>query len=300
MKDEVWFKHDKNARRDPKVQALRAKYGPEGYGIYFMLIEVMAEQAGYKLQKFPLMVAGLSVDLGIKEELLEKILCFITNECELFKQDDTHIWSESLLRRMSAYDDTRKKRAESGRIGGATRVAQANPSKCLANAKQMLGNSQAVLKQNEAEESRVDKSREERGGGEADPPTIHDVRGMAEAEGIKADPDKFFHYQTSKGWKDLVDWKASFRYWARSEFVKTAPPSPKAESRLWEDTAGDEVRRNNTWHGAHTKGGKCSFCGAKVPSLSVCQCPAYTEAFDAFRRGGPSNGGAISPAGARR
>jgi hypothetical protein len=286
MKSEVWFKHDKNARRDPKIQALRAKHGAEGYGIYFMLIEVMAEQADYKLQKFPLMVAGLSVDLGIKEELLEKILHFIVNECELFEQNDTHIWSESLVRRMSAYDDTRKKRAESGRIGGSTRVAQANPSKCLANAKQMLSKPQAVLKQNEAEESRVDKSREERGEGEADPPTIHDVRGMAEAEGIKADPDKFFHYQTSKGWKDLVDWKAALRYWARSEFVKTAAQPSKTESRSWVDTAGEQVKRNNAWHEAHIKGGKCSFCGAVVPSLSVCQCSAYVEAFEAFKSKG--------------
>lgn len=277
MKDEIWFKHDKNARRDPKIQALRAKLGPEGYGIYFMLIEVMAEQAGYRLEKFPLMVAGLSIELGVKEELLEKVLGFIITECELFRQDDTHIWSESLLRRMSAYDETRKKRADSGRIGGFARHSSSKP---LANAKQMLSKPLAVPQQIIAEESRVDKSREERGGG--DPPTVLEVREYAEAEHLKADPQQFHDYQTAKGlWKTMVDWKAAFRYWNRNEHHDKAPVEQAigAPSKVWVDTVGANTRWSNSFHDKHTAGDRCSFCGKTVKAPAICDCPGYSAGF---------------------
>lgn len=37
-----WFKHDSNSRHDAKIQKLRMKYGLEGYGLYFYLLECIA------------------------------------------------------------------------------------------------------------------------------------------------------------------------------------------------------------------------------------------------------------------
>jgi len=37
-----WFKHDSNARHDAKLAKLRNKYGLEGYGLYFYLLECIA------------------------------------------------------------------------------------------------------------------------------------------------------------------------------------------------------------------------------------------------------------------
>ena len=48
-KDAYFFSHDCNARNDPKILALRSIYGAEGYGVYFMLIEILREQPEYKL-----------------------------------------------------------------------------------------------------------------------------------------------------------------------------------------------------------------------------------------------------------
>ena len=39
MKKTSYFSHDSNARNDEKILAVRMKYGAEGYGIYFMILE---------------------------------------------------------------------------------------------------------------------------------------------------------------------------------------------------------------------------------------------------------------------
>lgn len=46
-KDAYFFSHDCNARNDPKILALRSVYGAEGYGVYFMLVEILREQPEY-------------------------------------------------------------------------------------------------------------------------------------------------------------------------------------------------------------------------------------------------------------
>ena len=48
-KDAYFFSHDCNARNDPKILALRSVYGAEGYGVYFMLVEILREQPEYRL-----------------------------------------------------------------------------------------------------------------------------------------------------------------------------------------------------------------------------------------------------------
>ena len=37
---QTYFPHDSNARNDIKLIKLRSKYGYEGYGVYFALIEL--------------------------------------------------------------------------------------------------------------------------------------------------------------------------------------------------------------------------------------------------------------------
>ena len=46
-KDAFYFSHDGNARNDDKMIAVRMKYGMEGYGIYFAIIERLRESCNY-------------------------------------------------------------------------------------------------------------------------------------------------------------------------------------------------------------------------------------------------------------
>ena len=40
-KDAYYFSHDANARLDPKNQAMICKYGMAGYGMYWIIIEML-------------------------------------------------------------------------------------------------------------------------------------------------------------------------------------------------------------------------------------------------------------------
>lgn len=142
------------------------------------------------------------------------------------------------------------------------------------------------------DKSRVDKREREEGEvrennnkGEADPPTLSEVREYRETEHLKADPDKFHFYQASKGWPGLVDWKAAFRYWDRTEFSdKTPAPAaqtgaPRVNPADAHYAAMEETEKHNLWHEAHLPKGKCLFCGAVIKSPSICTCPRYSAAF---------------------
>ena len=45
-KDAYYFTHDSNAKDDPKCALLIDQLGMEGYGIYWMLIEVVERPTG--------------------------------------------------------------------------------------------------------------------------------------------------------------------------------------------------------------------------------------------------------------
>ena len=284
MKDVYYFSHDSNARRDPKMVALMSKYGAEGYGVFFILIEIMSEQHSYKIEKFPKMADGLSKEIGIPAVRFTEILAFIITECELLRQDDRHIWSESLMRRKSIQEEKRQARVEAGRIGGF-RSGEARGSKTKQNEAPLQAN-EADLEATNQSKVKHSKSNERKGGGEADPPTLSEVRDYREAEHLMADPDKFHHYQSSKGWPGLVDWKAAFRYWDRTEFPDKAAPAPSAPRHNPADdhqAAMDLIDRKNAWENSHTPKGKCSFCGGAVKGLTPCGCAkrlaAYSKEF---------------------
>jgi len=42
-----YFPHDSNARNSDKLLPVRMKYGAEGYGIYFMLLERLRDEPTY-------------------------------------------------------------------------------------------------------------------------------------------------------------------------------------------------------------------------------------------------------------
>lgn len=114
MKDAYYFSHDSNARNDPKVQALMSKYGFEGYGWYWAILEILREQPDYKYPYGRYTAKIFARMFGCDDEKATEFIddcCneFTANGTSLLRVDDTCLWSESLLRRMSVYDDKRDK-----------------------------------------------------------------------------------------------------------------------------------------------------------------------------------------------
>ena len=48
-KKSYWFPHDTTAFNDMKIESMTSVYGSEGYGFYWIIVETMSMEEGYKL-----------------------------------------------------------------------------------------------------------------------------------------------------------------------------------------------------------------------------------------------------------
>lgn len=109
-KDAYYFSHDSNARNDEKILAMRSVYGLEGYGMYFMIIEILREQTGYAIEVNKYVYGSLAIQLQSSVKKVEKFINDCVNEFSLLTIKDDFLFSESLLRRMEIVDTVSQKR----------------------------------------------------------------------------------------------------------------------------------------------------------------------------------------------
>ncbi len=112
IKSTNYFSHDSNARNDEKLVRLRMKQGAAGYGVYFMILERLREEADYMSAKDYNMIAfDLRVDAAIVKSVVEDFGLFT------FTDDGKCFYSESFTRRMDIKDTLRRQRSKGGKIG---------------------------------------------------------------------------------------------------------------------------------------------------------------------------------------
>lgn len=112
IKSTNYFSHDSNARNDEKLVRLRMKQGAAGYGVYFMILERLREEADYMSAKDYNMIAfDLRVDAAIVKSVVEDFGLFT------FTDDGKCFYSESFTRRMDIKNTLRRQRSEGGKIG---------------------------------------------------------------------------------------------------------------------------------------------------------------------------------------
>lgn len=160
MQNEKYFSHDANAHQDPKILALRAVYGWEGYGMFWVFVEMMRQQEDYKL---PLGKYGwnmYAVALGKTPEEIEKFITDCINEFHLFETDGEYFWSNSLRERMKKMEEEIEKRVQKAKKAAqsrwekkqkspkenATAMQENEVSNADVLSKQCLSNAQAMHK----------------------------------------------------------------------------------------------------------------------------------------------------------
>lgn len=106
----TYFSHDEDARNDPKVTKLRTKFGMEGYGCYFALLEMFSTESAHRLdyseEQFDAIAYDLHCTLNVKE-FIDKCL-----EVGLLQTDGETFWSESFNRRLEATAIKAQRRSE--------------------------------------------------------------------------------------------------------------------------------------------------------------------------------------------
>jgi len=110
MKDAYYFSHDANARHDPKIIKMISVYGMEGYGWYWVIIEMLREQDNYKLSIYDQSdIDVIASQTYSDSERIKKYIGDCVKIFKLFKKSKKYLWSLSLSNRMKKMNEKREK-----------------------------------------------------------------------------------------------------------------------------------------------------------------------------------------------
>jgi hypothetical protein len=116
IKDCYYFSHDSNAKDDPKCVMLIEQLGPEGYGIFWILIEMLRDQPSYK---YPVaLIPALSRRYNTTAEKMKTVV----NSYGLFEVDEENFFSLSLMSRMGKMNEIKQKRSNAGKMSARKRI----------------------------------------------------------------------------------------------------------------------------------------------------------------------------------
>ena len=130
---ESYLLHDANASSNFKIMMMIQKEGMKGYGIYWMILEFLRVQNGYKadVRILPVLARKMRVTVAT----LKRIIF----DSGLFEVNDTTFSSPGLTRRMGPLEAKREANRESGRRGGLAnqqRIRDAKAGNALATNKE--------------------------------------------------------------------------------------------------------------------------------------------------------------------
>lgn len=141
-----YFSHDYNASNDTKILFLRHQLGMEGYGIYWFLIERLADAGGkLPIELIPVLAMQMqSTDVKVKG---------VITKFDLFKIQSGEFWSERLQEHLGL----REKLSQSGKNGALNRWKNGGPNGGAigeANAKE-IKEKESKVKESKTKESKV-------------------------------------------------------------------------------------------------------------------------------------------------
>lgn len=111
-----YIPHPSNARLAGGLLRLRIDEGSAGYGVYWMVLELLRDAQDYKLT-----ADARALAFAINEPDIDLVQRIITN-LALFDQDsEGNLFCPWLNEQLSAYDDKKRKLQEAGRRGAARR-----------------------------------------------------------------------------------------------------------------------------------------------------------------------------------
>ena len=116
MNKSYYFAHDYNASNDAKVLFLRQQLGMEGYGIYWFIVEQLAQSGGF----LPLKIIPV---LAMQRQTQETKVKAVIEGYELFQIDEDKFFSIRLLTHLSL----RKQLSDKGKEGALKRWSENSP-----------------------------------------------------------------------------------------------------------------------------------------------------------------------------
>lgn len=231
-KEAYYFSHDSNARHDPKIKVMRSVYRVEGYGWFWLLVEMMREADGYKLEMQGKYIwNAYALEMECTPEKAKEFIHDCIHEFGLFKTDEDYFWSESLLRRMHKREEVSQKRAAAA--AAKWEKARAN-AEYDANAMQMHSNEDAIAVDNDALKESKGKEIKKLYGDHVLLTDSEHMRLVSEFGETDTqywiDKINDWFIQNPKRLKNYSDHNRMIRSWKRED-AKRSQPVPKTSSR---------------------------------------------------------------------
>jgi len=124
-KETFYFSHDYNTRSDAKIKNLLKKHKALGYGIYWMIVEDLYNNANALQTDYEV----IAYDLRVDEDLIESVV----NDFDLFVVNNGFFGSKSIEYRLNKRAEKSRKARESANKRW-NKDANALPSQCEPNA----------------------------------------------------------------------------------------------------------------------------------------------------------------------
>ena len=204
-----YFSHDYNARNDLNMKKLFMGEGLSGIGLYWCLVEMLYEKNGYiDLDYIPI----IAFDLRTTEETVHRVI----DNYELFCKNDTHFFSNSVLKRL----EMRNEKSEKAKSSANARWNNANAMRTHSESNAIKENK---IKEKENKEKKIKKFIA---------PTLEEVKEHAISKGRLDLAEKFFTYYDTMGWLDkggepVKCWKGRFATWITRNPKPTTSYQPK-------------------------------------------------------------------------
>lgn len=201
-----YFSHDSNAKDDPKCMLLIDQLGLEGYGIFWILIEVLRDQPEYK---YPISLIPI---LARRYNTTAEKMSTVIKNYGLFNFDEqNNFFSLSLNKRMNKIQNSIEQRRMAGLASAEKRKYQ-----LIGTTVERPLNECSTKKRKEKKGNEIIKEIYK----EKNRPTIDELIDYCKERGNKVDANKFYDFYESKGWyigkNKMKDWKAAVRTWEKS------------------------------------------------------------------------------------
>jgi hypothetical protein len=153
-----YYPHDADMRNDPKIRALRRKFGHQGFSVWVMLLETLTDAENFELEWSDLNVELMAGDFESEPEELKEIVNYCLG-LKLLTLDNGVVYSDKLK---SRFEGLVTKRARQQNYAKSTLSTLETPKPDVSNARNPslsvvsdAQNTQSKVKESKVKESKV-------------------------------------------------------------------------------------------------------------------------------------------------
>jgi len=219
-KDAYYFPHFSNSKDEYKCSNLIEDLGLEGYGIFWVLLEVLRDQPNYK---YPLnLIPTIARKYNTKYEVIEKVI----NNYDLFSIVGDLFYSKSFYNQMKEINRIRERQSAGGKEGNRIRYKKLKDSVTdqIPITHRSLTDHSPVTNRSQGKESKAKEIK----ANIFNKPTLDELTVYCRERNNNVSPESFYDYYETRGWtvgknnNPMKEWRSAIRLWEKSIQVESS------------------------------------------------------------------------------